>query len=259
MFLVVERRGATESSLARIAECEAVVFDLDDTLYPERDYVRSGARAAARWVAGETGADPEQAARELEAAVQRTGRDPFGHWLRGRGLDPQTWLPRMLDCYRSHRPEITLAAGVERLLDGLARRRALALVTDGRLEQQRLKIRALRLERWPLAIVCSDEFGRENWKPSARPYRRALELVGVAAGKAVYVGDNPAKDFLGARRAGMLSIRFRRRGGLHAQREPSGAESAPDVETNRLDGLKQILTGPSVDDPVHSSRERTRI
>ncbi len=240
----MEPLAASESILSRVRACEAIVFDLDDTLYLERDYVRSGARAAAHWVAAETATDPLEAERELLAAVSRgVTRDPFGRWLRARRLDPQTWLPLMLDCYRSHRPAIELDAGVERLLDRLASRRTLGIVTDGRLDQQRRKVQALALERWPFTIVYSDEWGREGWKPSARPYQKVLKLNGVTPERAVYVGDNPAKDFLGARRAGMLSVRFRRRGGLHARTEPGVAASTPDLEVTNLRGLARILTG----------------
>jgi len=241
---LVEPLGAFEPILSGVRACEAVVFDLDDTLYLERDYVRSGARAAARWVAAQTEADPDEAERELLAQISRSiRRDPFGRWLRRRSLDPRVWLPRMLDVYRSHRPGIELGIGVQRLLERLARKHKLGLLTDGRLEQQRRKVEALRLERWPFAIVYSDEWGRQGWKPDLRPYQTVLERLGVPAERSVYVGDNPAKDFLGARRAGMLSIRFRRRGGLHAHTQPGCSENAPDWETTTVYELERVLTG----------------
>lgn len=234
--------GRLETAEVRISACDAVVFDLDDTLYLERQYVRSGARAVAAWLAPQLGYDPVATASELLAAVNRDPvRDPFGRWLRRRGLDGSRWLPGMLECYRAHRPDIRLQPGVERLLNQLSHTHALGVVTDGRCEQQRLKIEALGLDRWPLAIVLSDEIGREFWKPSVKPYRLALTLMGVRPEQAVYVGDNPAKDFLGARRAGMLSLRWRRRGGLHAREEPTGADYAPDRETTCMRGLERSL------------------
>ena len=61
--------------LERVRACAAVVFDLDDTLYLERAYVRSSAHAAGRWLAGALGLDPIRTAEELAAAA---GRDPAG-------------------------------------------------------------------------------------------------------------------------------------------------------------------------------------
>ena len=67
----------------RIAACSAIVFDLDDTLYLERDYVRSGARAVATWLAPQLGLDPVAMASELLAFVDRNpADDPLGRWLR---------------------------------------------------------------------------------------------------------------------------------------------------------------------------------
>lgn len=224
------------------AEAVAVVFDLDDTLYLEREYVRSGAGAVAAWMAPRLGLDGSAAEAELVAAVARDrSGDPFGGWLQRHGLDREEWLPGMLDCYRSHQPAIRLEVGVERLLSRLAATHALGLVTDGRREQQRRKLESLRLNRWPIAAVVSDEMGREFWKPSVEPYLKALELLGVAPARAIYVGDNPAKDFLGARRAGMRSIRWRRRGGLHAGAEPASLEHAADWETTTIRGLVRLL------------------
>ena len=235
--------------IERIRWCVAVVFDLDDTLYLERRYVHSGGRALACWLSGALGIEPQQAERELCAAISRHPfGDPFGRWLRRRRLDPERWMPQMLACYRGHTPTIQLEAGVERLLSRLARHRRLGLVTDGRFEQQRLKVEALRLHRWPLAMVLSDELGRDAWKPSVEPYQRVLELLGATAERAVYVGDNPAKDFLGARRAGMLSVRLRRRGGLHARREPACRAHAADLEATSLRSLERILLPGGLDD-----------
>lgn len=237
--------GPCRSSIAaRIQSCAAVVFDLDDTLYLERDYVAGGAQAAARWVAKQAGLDPARAEREVLALVQAgPADDPLGCWLALCGLGRDRWLAAMLEIYRAHPPAIELEPAVEALLHKLSGVRNLGLVTDGRAAQQRRKVEALRLERWPLSIVLSDELGRECWKPSVRPFQQVLDLLAVEPQGAVYVGDNPAKDFLGARRAGMLSVRWRRSGGLHARIEPADAEAAPDAETTSIYDLEQLLLG----------------
>jgi FMN phosphatase YigB (HAD superfamily) len=57
----------------------------------------------------------------------------------------------------------------------------------------------------------------------------------------VYVSDNPAKDFLGARRAGMRSIRVRRAGGIYTALEPETPEYAPDAEVGDLERVPRAL------------------
>ena len=55
--------------------------------------------------------------------------------------------------------------------------------------------------------VLSSRLGYK--KPDPRPFAKALAALHVAPEHAVYVGDNPARDLIGARRAGMRCILFR--------------------------------------------------
>ena len=80
----------------------------------------------------------------------------------------------------------------------------LGLITNGRGLIQRRKLRGLGLESYFDALVISEEFGCR--KPDARIFLHALERLGVPAGAAVYVGDNPVPDVSGAKRAGLYSI-----------------------------------------------------
>jgi putative hydrolase of the HAD superfamily len=220
----------------------AVVFDLDDTLYPERNYTRSGARAVAAFLdesLGET--------RALDELLRLEAEDPAGplysRWLALRGWELERWLPEIVGIHRSHRPSIALSGDARSLLTRLRAHYRLGLVTDGRLSQQRAKAAALGLEQFLDCTVFSDALGRDYWKPHPAPYWKALERLGVSPAEAVYVGDNPAKDFLGARRAGLRSIRLRREDGLHARAEPDSPEAAPDAEIGALQDLDRLLSG----------------
>src|SRR5918996_433557 len=60
----------------------AVVFDLDDTLYSERDYAISGFRAVASWAAGHFGTAAGLTHAEFVAIFDGDGRyDTFDRWL----------------------------------------------------------------------------------------------------------------------------------------------------------------------------------
>lgn len=48
----------------------------------------------------------------------------------------------------------------------------------------------------------------QSWKPDPAIFHRALQLAGVAARCAVYVGDNYYADVIGAQNAGLLPILF---------------------------------------------------
>lgn len=212
----------------------AVVFDLDDTLFAETDYVVSGLRCVADHCAQQYGGDRERIFGELWSSFRTNARVPlFDAWLAERGY-PASDVATLLNVYRSHDPRIQLEPTTTEMLRALRRNYRLGLMTDGRAATQRMKVAALRLESLFDAIVLSDEIGSQAWKPDPRPYLEVAARLGVAAGECVYFADNPAKDFIGARGAGFASVRVRLAGGLHFHVEPVDAAYRPDAEVTSL-------------------------
>jgi putative hydrolase of the HAD superfamily len=221
---------------------DAVIFDLDDTLYPERDYVLSGFQAVARQCCSELGISAEQAFAELRSLfAQGVRADTFNRWLAMHGRTEAPLVPRLVDVYRQHRPAIRPFPEIPALLARLRPRYRIGLLSDGYLGVQQRKFAALGCGGYFDAVVFSDTWGRSAWKPSAIPYEAAMRLLGVPPGAAVYVADNPRKDFLGARRSGMRSIRLRVPEGEYTALEPETAEHAPDHTVTSLAELGVIL------------------
>lgn len=220
----------------------AVVFDLDDTLYPERDYVRGGFEAVGRWASATLGEEPRAVFEELwtmfEAGVRR---DTFDRWLRGRGRAPETDRAAMIDAYRRHQPRLATYPDVVPALEDLRGQARLGLITEGPRHVQEAKLDALGLRALFDRVVILGEEERSDWKPSRLPFDRWLQGSGILPETAVYLGDNPAKDFLGARRAGWSSVRVRRSDGLHGDEEPEGPEARPDLEIPSLHSLASSL------------------
>lgn len=54
------------------------------------------------------------------------------------------------------------------------------------------------------AVLFSSQFGRR--KPAPEIYRAALEAIGVAAGRALFVGDRVREDYEGPRAIGMRAV-----------------------------------------------------
>ena len=90
-------------------------------------------------------------------------------------------------------------------------------------------------------VVFSDQFGRCNWKPSARPFLAVQQTLGIDPGRVVFVADNPKKDFLGARGVGWRSIRFRHGAGEYAHLEPKTLDHCPDRTVRNLHELLGTL------------------
>jgi putative hydrolase of the HAD superfamily len=221
---------------------KAVVFDLDDTLYPERAFVYSGFRAVAAWVAERTGVPIAESFSELYALFAAGQRhDIFDRWLIQRGFTDVVRVEQLVEVYRSHRPTIAPYPDAPPCLARTRLRRA--LLTDGYLAVQQRKVEALGIEGYFEVVVYSDTWGREAWKPSPRPFAAALEQLAVAGPEAVYVADNPTKDFLGARQLGMWTVRVRRPDGLYQALEPPTPAYAPHVEIQGLTELEALLMG----------------
>jgi putative hydrolase of the HAD superfamily len=239
--LKFERHRAVKFEANRIP-FRAVLFDLDDTLYPERDYVSSGFRAIGEWAEERLGLSQVLVRAELQSLFDAGfRRDAFQWWLADKGF-PEGLLAEMTRIFRAHTPRISLRPEAILLLDSLkAASLRLGLVTEGRRAVQDAKISALGLDRWMQAMVVLGEEDTENWKPSTVPFERALAMLSIAPADSVYIGDNPQKDFRGARALGMRAIRIRYPDGAHAEEEPAEPEDAPDQELKDLSGLYGLL------------------
>jgi putative hydrolase of the HAD superfamily len=206
---------------------EVVVFDLDDTLYLERDFVRSGFGAVDQWLCTALGAPGffEEAWGLFEAGARG---DIFDRALPALGIAASAELvARLVAVYRAHEPQIALAADARRAL-GRGRGRPLALLTDGLEAVQERKIAALGLRQWLEPVVCTDRWGRACWKPHPQGFA-TLEQAFALPGRAfTYVADNPAKDFVGAAARGWRTVRICRPQGLHA-----GLAAAPGHDAER--------------------------
>jgi putative hydrolase of the HAD superfamily len=147
-------------------------------------------------------------------------------------------IQRLLTLYRAHKPDIRLAPDAGALLDAMGPHIGVALLTDGFLIAQRNKIEALGLvERglWP--IVCTDMWGRDNWKPHERGFLHIQAHYGLPSPAFTYVADNPSKDFVAPRRLGWSTVWIRRPERIHADAAPCPG-GCPDRVIESLDDLR---------------------
>jgi putative hydrolase of the HAD superfamily len=221
----------------------AVIFDLDDTLYPERSYVISGFREVAIWVEEHFNIPLEQGLSELLGLFNNGIRgDTFDRWLKLHSLNSKELVSKVVKIYREHNPQILPYPEVPELLQRLRLNYRLGVVSDGYVEVQKRKVISLGLTSFFDIMVFTDEFGRESWKPNPQALIFILQRLNIRGPEAVYIGDNPIKDFLGAKQVGMWTIRVRRPDGLYSHIEPQSPEYAADIEIESLISLKTILT-----------------
>lgn len=187
---------------------KGVIFDLDDTLYPEKQYVRSGYKAIAYYLKC-----PD--AEERLWRYFEKGDYAIDCYLKEIGRSDE--ISNCVDIYREHRPEISLYSGVVELIEELKNKEIkVGIITDGRSAGQRNKIEALGLERLISDIIITDELGGIQFR---KPYDVAFRLMErrwkLPYEEIVYVGDNTAKDFQAAQQLGMKCVWLRNEDGLY--------------------------------------------
>lgn len=193
-----------------------VVLDVDDTLYLERDYVRSGFAAVGASIG-------------VEAFGNRCW-ELFCRGVRGTTFDDakadlgvETPTAELVAVYRAHTPTITLQPDAERLLRLLRPERS-AVITDGPLESQQAKVAALGIAVRVGPVVYSAHSSVGHSKPHPAAYLAAQRSF-EAGSRFVYVADNPHKDFHALADLGWDGVRIRRPGSLHEDAE--GPDSIP--------------------------------
>lgn len=220
---------------------EAFVFDVDDTLYLERDYVRSGFSAVGTWARNEGLPD-----------VSGTCWAMFNQGLRGNVFDlalahhgvgqSPGLVDTMVQVYRTHRPEIELLVDAKRSLSDLSGLGyPIAVLTGGPVRSQERKVEALGLGDLCDPIVYSGCWGPAFDKPSTRAFRIVEELTGLTSSQLCYVADNPARDFPGTLKRNWKVVRIRRSSGLHFEVDSDVPERG-ELDAHELVALAEIAT-----------------
>ena len=218
---------------------EAVVFDLDDTLYRERDFVAGGYRAVARYVANTAGLPAEDIFRAMMRTFSTSGRkDVFTMVITSFLKDPIP-LEELIDVYRNHSPRLRLFPGYGRLLHELRKHHKLGIITDGIPQVQRRKVEALGLQNAVDQIIYTGDYGPQCAKPDPLAFSLMLQRLKADPSRAVYVGDNPFKDCIGAHRAGMRFAMVQKHNG--SQRGILTEEGQAEFTVRSLLELPRIL------------------
>ena len=217
-----------------------LAFDLDDTLYLERDYVRSGFECVGQWAAKWLGI-PDFRDRAWRLFEQGHRGDIFDCVMRQAGSDPRhALIEHLVWLYRTHVPAITLLPDAAEFLETLDGSTGAAVITDGPMTSQSLKVEALGLDRIATPVVLTDRWGAEFAKPHVRAFEHVQEFWRDRAAKFVYVGDNPVKDFTGPKALGWTTVRVRRPGGIHCAVE-NLETCRPDFDVSDMLALPAIL------------------
>lgn len=165
-----------------------VVFDLDDTLFAEMNFVRSSYR-------------------ELSS---RYGLYLYDKMLKASSVREafdliEADIHEILTVYRHHKPSLKLPSSSLFALNALARAGyRIGIISDGRSVTQRNKIKAFGLYKFvdPRLVMISEEIGSD--KLSGEAVRKITDIAKDTS--YLYIGDNPLKDFFAPKQAGWTTI-----------------------------------------------------
>jgi putative hydrolase of the HAD superfamily len=220
-----------------------LVFDLDDTLYPERQFALSGFAAAERWAQSSLGLTG--LATDMTRLLDQGHLGQLFRLALSRQMpehEPEQ-LAGFIAAYRNHTPTLTLFDDAGWALSHFGGQLKLGLITDGNHGVQRRKVEALGIARHFQEIVYTDALGgRAFAKPHQQSYQRMEAALGSGHERFVYVGDNPAKDFVAPNARGWITVMIDRPGvqKIHAGATPA-AGGRPQHTIAALTELPAVL------------------
>lgn len=185
-----------------------LIFDLDDTLYDEMTYVKSGFMAVSKYGERIFGWNSKHSYNFMLSQLQEYGRgEVFDTWLASNGALTKKRVTDCIRIYRHHDPKIKLTSEAEKLLKKYEHTLPMYIVTDGHKVVQQKKIEALRVKRFFKRTFITHRYGIHNAKPSLYCFDLARRLERAEWKDLVYIGDNPLKDFVNLNLVGSLTIR----------------------------------------------------
>jgi len=205
------------------------IFDLDDTLYSEREFEKSGIEFVYKYF--------EITNIHIDILLNNR-KNWINLLLNDSGLNIK--IDQILDIYQNHIPNIQLYKDSFVFLQNLLSLGVeMSLITDGRSKTQRNKIKALGIESYFKHIVISDEIKSE--KPSE--YNFKIIMNDCNSKNYVYIADNPEKDFLTPNKFGWTTVCLLDRGdNIHKQDFNKPKEFLPQFIINSFEEIT-ILNG----------------
>ena len=213
-----------------------IVFDLDDTLYKEIDFLQS----AYRFISG-----------RIEKLFGVTGlyekmllwyeeeKDVFQQVIENYHLPMHK--EKLKQMYREHEPIITLDTETEMVLERLGQHPncTMGIITDGRVVSQMNKIYSLGLLRFIKRdnILISESHGHQ--KPDEYAFRKMEQMYNGC--DYIYVGDNPSKDFLAPNQLGWKTIMLKDDGRNIHKQETVSKEYLPLIIVEKIGMILDVI------------------
>lgn len=197
---------------------EAIILDLDDTLYEYETVHQKAMHALCLFTCRELSISERSFYEAFDWAKKET-KQKLGET--GASHNRMLYCQKTLDYLRRYSARLTLAMyntywdylleqirlreGAQELLE-LCRYRGIkvGICSDLTAQIQHRKIIQLGISNWIDAVVTSEEAGAE--KPAGIMYQMILEKLHTVPEKALFIGDSQKKDVEGPQRMGISAL-----------------------------------------------------
>ncbi|MCU1718024.1 HAD family hydrolase [Pseudomonas sp. 5P_3.1_Bac2] len=223
---------------------QLITFDLDDTLWDVAPAIETAEVELRRWMAEHTprvGPLPHEELLAIRSALleQEPGLKHRISELRRRMLlqvvqdagytaQAEQLADSAFEVFLHARHQLDLFSDVHSTLSELSQHFQLAVITNGNAD-----VRRIGLAHYFQFALCAEDLG--VGKPDPQPFNEALRRAGVAAERALHIGDHPEDDIAGAQRAGLNTVWF------NPQGKDWTAAHQPDAQVQRLAQLPELL------------------
>jgi putative hydrolase of the HAD superfamily len=180
-----------------------IVFDLDDTLYDEIDFIKSGFKEVSNYLGD------EKYFKFMQNEFLKNGSGKIFNKLIDN-FNLYIPLKKLIEIYRFHRPTIALATDSIELLN-FSKKCNTALISDGHYITQQNKFLALNLDKYIEYPIFTDFYHTK--KPELKAFEMIMQKFPNK--KYIYISDNPKKDFIAPKKLGWISIRFKNENGIY--------------------------------------------
>ncbi|MFV0481261.1 MAG: HAD family hydrolase [Campylobacteraceae bacterium] len=181
-----------------------VVYDLDDTLYDEVDFVKSGFKEVANYLSNR-----DYYYYMYDTFLNMGSGKVFNKLIEKYNLEVS--IEKLVEIYKFHKPNIKLNHHTIELLNFTKKYRT-ALISDGHYIMQKNKFDALDLKKYIKFTIFTDFYHTK--KPENLSFEMVMNKY-KNEDKFIYISDNPSKDFIAPNKLGWLSIRYKNKRGIY--------------------------------------------
>lgn len=218
---------------------KAVLFDLDDTLISENEYIISGYRYISELIEPYIKTSKEEIFNELYNLYKANSKNVFNRLLDLHDINfSKKDVLKLVEKYRNHVPNINFYDDVLNCIKYLKNNNIkIGIISDGYLSTQQNKAKVLKLYDLFDKVIFTEELGREYWKPNPKSFEIMKDYFNVSYDEMIYVGDNPNKDFFISSIYPIKTIRIIRENNVY-----SNSNYLEGIrENNRINSLNELI------------------